>query len=426
MQTRLPGGMRILVRPEPQTPLVAADLFVRIDPATETAPGLTALAVRSLLLSTSTLSTAGMARDIAKLGGNVTAAAAPDWVQVSILTTPNKLDDALFLLTDVAQNADFDAAGVEEARQDLMGDVDSSAANTFPVALSGLRRTLWAGTPYAAPPFGTLSSVTRITRADLLRWYGQNFVPSRFLFVVTGAADKAAADKIAGGLGRSRFPEPRRALTFPPVLPPPTTDFAARHTALPGLNEVCVMVGFRGPAPASADYAPLLVANAVLGGMKTSRLFSRLRDRDGLGYQVGSQVTARGGGSEVTAFVFAAPTRPDPTTKRSVSVLGPVKDGILREIEGLKTVPLTPEELLRAKHFLAGTDKIRRERLEDRATLLGTAAEWLPGAADPEADMTEALRGVTAADVQRVAQTYFVHPAVSVVEPDGQSSPDGE
>ena len=71
----------------------------------------------------------------------------------------------------------------------------------------------------------------------------------------------------------------------------------------------------------------------------------------------------------------------------------------------------------RAQHFLIGSYKIKHERIEDRAYLLGFA-ELARGDAAFDTDYAKYINAVTAADVQRVATTYFVHPAVSTIEPD--------
>ena len=95
---------------------------------------------------------------------------------------------------------------------------------------------------------------------------------------------------------------------------------------------------------------------------------------------------------------------------------------MLAQFESLKTTPPTPADLSRAQHFLIGSYNLRHERIEDRATLLGTAELSARDGYKLDTDYAKYINAVTAADVQRVAAKYFVHPVVSTVEPDTKTS----
>lgn len=422
----LPSGMRVYCRRETSTPLVAVDVFVRAGAGDESGAqaGLGNLVAHTVLGSTSNLSADGMARDIGALGGNVGAAWQPDWTQIGALTVKDKLSDCLFLLADAVQNADFDPNVLADARASLLTEIGAADASVYQTATANIRRILYAGTPYGRPPAGAAASVARLTREDLARYFNRFYVPANLTWVIVGDIDPAAAQAqvisdLSGfptkgrgdGLGAGARPAPADPL------PLPQKDFAPVHLAQPDLSEVCVMLGCRVPGVADKDYPAVLVANALLGGMKTSRLFTQLREKQGLGYQVGSVVNGQQAGGDLTAFVFAAPTRTDPATRRTVAVTGVIKDAMLAQFAALRAAPPPLSDVVRARHFLAGAEKLRHERLEDRAALLGAALLTHPGSAHPEADFLRALAAVTPADVQRVAQAYFVHPAVVVVEP---------
>ena len=119
------------------------------------------------------------------------------------------------------------------------------------------------------------------------------------------------------------------------------------------------------------------------------------------------------------------PTRTDPTTKKSVPTVGLVKEQILPQFDSLKTTPPTAAELARAQRFLIGSYKIKHERIEDRAYFLGFA-EMARGDAAFDTDYAKYINAVTAADVQRVATAYFLHPAISTIEPDSTALKAGQ
>lgn len=423
VEKTLPNGMRIICRRDTSSPLVSLQVFVRVGAAQESTarPGVGDFVARALFAGGLTDETPEtVAGEIGSLGGNVGAAWQPDWTQISALTLNDRFTDAAFLVTNALKKADFDQDALEAVRTDILSDIGSTEASVFQTAYTGARQGIYAGTGYTLPPLGTLDSVPRITRADLQRFYNRNYVPRNFTFVVVGnIAPEDATGKILEDMsdfptqGRGGRPGPA-----PEPLPALTTAPKPLHTLLPDLSEICVLVGYRVPPLSHPDYAALQVANALLGGMKTSRLFTEIREKQGLSYELGSALNSQAVAGDLVAYALASPTRTDPVTKKAVSNVGFVKDQILKQVAALQAAPPTAPDLIRAQHYLIGSYKIRHERLEDRATLLGQAALQSSLGTRYDTDYAQSIHAVTAADVQRVANTYFIHPVVSVVEPD--------
>ncbi len=423
VKATLPGGMRIVCRRE-NTPLVAVDVFVRTGVAQETpaTAGLSNYVARSLLLSTSDTTPEQMQEDIGALGGNVSATWQPEWTQINALTVRDQFKEATFLITNVLKNADFggsDPTALSDIRQQILSDVDGRDADLFQTAYGGLRRALYPDSGYALPAAGTLQSVERLTHDDLVTFYDRYYVPRNFVMVVLGDVDPQEAiatikedmdDFPAGRTGR-------RGDLMPDPPPLPAQDPSPVRRYQPDLAESAIMVGYRVPPATSPEYPAMLVANALLGGMKTSRMFTNLREKQSLAYELGSVYSPQLIASDIAGYVFAPPTRIDPTTKKAVPTVGLVKEQILAQFDSLKTTPPTPAELARAQHFLIGSYKIKHERIEDRAFLLGFA-EMARGDADFDTDYAKYVNAVTAADVQKVATEYFNHPAISTIEPD--------
>lgn len=424
MSITLPSGLRILCRRQTGAPLVAIDVFIRNDDALARAPGLGSLLARTLLSSTTSVTAATLATQIGDLGGNIASAWQPDALQISALVVKDRFRDTSFLLSDILRNADFDPQGtnVADARGQLLSDIETNEASTFQIAYATVRRTLYSGSPYALPTLGDAATVSRLTRDDVVRAYNRIVTPANITIVVAGDIDpQYAVTKVTDDL--ADFPARGPSRPQPPIAPPAllTADPAPARVFVPDLAEVAVMVGYQMPASTSPDYPALLVTNALLGSMKTSRLFTALREKQGLGYAVGSLLNTQTAGGDLTAFALAAPTRTDPLTKKTVSTIGLIKKQILRQCDALKAGPPADADLARAQHYLIGSDQIRRERLEDRAALLGQETLQHGDADRFEANFARRIKAVTPDDVQRVAAQYFVHPVIVVVSAAGGS-----
>lgn len=419
----LPNGMKIICRQETATPLVALQVFVKVGAAQENPnrPGVGNFVAQTLLASTSNMVPGSLQEQIGKLGGNVAATWQPDYTQLSVLTVKDQFRDAVSLVSDILQNADFDSGVVKSTRQDILRSIGATESSPFQIDYSGIRQSLYAGSQYALPQNGTAISVKRISRADLLAFFNRYYIPSNFVVVVVGnvSAEVAAKDIVADFEG---FPTRGRGAGRPEAastpIPYPAGTPAAVHTPVPNLAEVGVMIGYRVPTISDPLYPAVLVTNALLGGMKTSRLFTNLREKQGLSYELGSLVNTQIAGADVTSYAFAPPMRTDPATKKESPAVGFIKAQMMKQITGMQSNPPTEADLIRAKHYVIGSYKIRHERLEDRATLLGIAALEAPEGTKFDTDYAHYINSVTLADIQRILAKYFVHPAVSVVEPD--------
>jgi len=419
VKTTLPNGLRIICKQEASTPLIAIDVFVRAGATQETAvnSGIGSFTAQALFDSTTSNTPESMTAAINALGGNVSAAWHPDWTQISALTVRDRYKDAISLLSDALENADFDPAAVEDTRRQILSALDNRDADQFQTAYGSLEHSLYAGTSYARPEGGTPDTISRLTRDDLLRYYNRYYVPDNLVVVVVGNiapndAEKVVAEDLSDF---SRSGPPAMPVSDP--LPPLSVDLPAVHTYQPDLTQNCVVTGYRAAPMDSPDYFPLLVTNALLGGMKSGRLFTTLREQQGLAYDLGSLYDPHLAAAALAAYVFGAPTKTDSTTKKDIPTVGLIKNGILAQVHSLQTTPPTPAELTRAQHFLIGSYALRHERLEDRASLLGAAELSAPDGYKLDTDYNTYINAVTAADVQRVAVKYFNHPVISTVEP---------
>ncbi|MGO8672127.1 MAG: M16 family metallopeptidase [Capsulimonadaceae bacterium] len=426
-RTVLGNGMHIVVQQEPDAPLTAVCVLVKVGAGQETdeTAGIGNFVAETLLSSTSSRTPDTIASEIADLGGNVTVSRQPDWTQISALTVPDKLGDLMALVTDVLKDATFDPDTITSQRDDILNEIDSGDASVFDHTYNNMRGALFADSGYGLPQLGTRRSVYHLDQTKLLRYYREYFIPKNLVFVVVGpvqpdavqsmiTSDMADYDPTLRGSHRptpAQSPEPALTSDVPPV-----------HGYIPDLAEICVMAGCRAPSMSSPDYPALQVLNALLGGMKTSRMFTNLREKQGLAYDLGSFYSPQLYSGDLTAFIFASPSRlPEVGPGQAGGPLGVIRDQLLQQFDSMKSTPPTPLDLSRAKHYLIGTYKIKHERIEDRASLLAVAELTAPDGALMDSEYARLINAVTADDVVRVARTYLIHPVISTLEPDPQN-----
>ena len=137
------------------------------------------------------------------------------------------------------------------------------------------------------------------------------------------------------------------------------------------------------------------VLNTLLGGGMSSRLFQNIRERQGLAYAVFSELSPY---RDTGCLSIYAGT--------SIESAKKVVYSILNEFKELKQNPIGEDELRRAKDHLKGSLMLSLESTSSRMSNLARQEMYF-GRFFSLDELVESIEGVTAADVQRIAQTFF-------------------
>ena len=162
-------------------------------------------------------------------------------------------------------------------------------------------------------------------------------------------------------------------------------------------------VGLVGPQRLTPDYFPLVLCNAILGGLFSSRLNLNLREAHAYTYGAHSGIDWRRG---------AGPFSMDTAVQSDVTA-DAVRE-IMSEFDRMRAEPVSESELSLAQSYLDGVFPIRFESTRAIASALASQAIFaLP---DDYYDTYRAnIRAVTAADILRVAQQHLDPARLQVV-----------
>jgi len=168
-----------------------------------------------------------------------------------------------------------------------------------------------------------------------------------------------------------------------------------------------IVLGYPAPSFLDDGYHEMLVINAVLGGSMDSRLFSQLREKKGLAYQVSSVYSACTGPSFLAGYMGTDPDRFDEAVRELTGEIGRIAK---EESKG--------EELERTKEYLKGIFLIGGETTAARAARLGRF-EILGLGYDYEETYLSGIEGVTPESLRAVAEKHFQEYALGAIVPKG-------
>ncbi len=400
----MPDGVRLLLKPEAASELVAIVAFVRIPADTtplENATG--ALVAQALFFGSLNRSLEHVAGSVAQVGGGLETLRTPDYVAITCITVRTQLDEAAYLLCEALKNADFTPEALDRARQEILEARRARSADGFETACAAIRDQIGA-----QPEPGT--ALRRVTQEMAQDYFHRRYLPARTVITVVGQFQPEQAQR---SFTHYLFDYDRPAPTHALVPAAPKSNFEPKTETLSVSGSASyALVATPAPDVASPDYAAFTVLQTLLGGGHASRLFRRVRDQLGLGYDMGTIYRADRADPLIAYLQWdsqRALLNPNASLK-------PTPDNALKllraQLDGLISDPPTDAELSRARNFAIGRDALRHERARDRAFLLG----WYEtmGLGDTfDADFPRRLAAVTRADLLRVAKTYLT-PRLSV------------
>jgi len=391
----LPNGIVLLVAERPAVPIVFVRAFARagavLDP-----PDRAGLAnLTGALLTRGTAKHTGPQLDsaIEFVGGSLSAAAGRDGMTASLAVLKKDLGLGLDLLAEVVLTPTFPAEEVKRKTAQIQAAIKRSEEDPGTVAGRALAKLVFPNHPYGVPVEGTVESVGRLTRDDVVRFHATNVRPDTAIIAVVGAITvDDARREIEARFGGWKAPAEQPATTPPVSLGgPPRTETVEKE-----LTQATIVLGRQAIRQTDPDYFPLAVASYVLGGGSASRLYSRVRDEGGLAYAVFSYVMpARYGAS----FTVSAQTRTAQVPK--------VIEIMREELARMTREPVSERELKLAKEYLIGSFPLRLDTSSKVADFVVAVEEQGLGL-DYADRYKERVARVTAADVQRVAAKFFV------------------
>lgn len=326
----------------------------------------------------------GVGLDLSTVGGDVLSEFGPELVR---------------LIADIVQNPLFPETEIERLKNDLRRRLSIQMSQPQTLALAKFRKILYGDHPYGRV-LSTPDVIQSFTVEKVRNYYRKNFGAGRSHIYVAGRFDKKAVKKaIEEALGGwERGPDP---LIFPARTESPR---AVHIVDRPGSQQSILYVGLPVIDPSHKDWQALQVTNAILGGASfLSRITINIREDKGYTYTPSSQLSWRYRDAYWLQFASVGN-----------EVTAPALKEILYEIDRLRREPPPQEELKRIQNFMTGNFVLQNSSRQ--GIVNGLSFVSLQGL-DPSylSTWVQKVHAVTPADVQMIAQTYFLPEKMTIV-----------
>lgn len=292
---------------------------------------------------------------VESLGANLAIETSFDSTELWLSVTRDRLADALGLLGTIVREPRFDAAEFTKLKKrESERTADAARTSGAWSASMVLYRDLFDlpsdHHPYASYD-ATPTEIGRITAADCRALHKRVYIPKNAFVVVAGDttpdAAKAVAEKAFGAWRGGEAPE----ISFTD----PNAPNGLKITVVdrPKSSQSDIFAAVLGPERADKSWASIAVANQILGGGVSSRLFLDVREKQSLAYRTRSSLVEVGHGP--APMVVYAGTQ---TAKTGLAL-----KGVLDNLEALGHTAASSEEIDTATKYLADVFAIRMETL---------------------------------------------------------------
>ncbi|MBK8349582.1 MAG: insulinase family protein [Saprospiraceae bacterium] len=323
-------------------------------------------------------------------------------VTFNIETTQQNLDQVLDLVGDMTHQPSFSQEEFEKLKnqqiagmEEQLSDPGSLANNRINVITNPYPKS---DARYVMTLKEEIDALKAVTLDDVKKFYKENYGASEATAVIVGDFDKEKAhQKLTKYFGDWKSPSKYVRITDPYMEIKPVDENINTPDKANAMFFASLPLQINDSHP---DYAAMVMGNFMIGGgFLNSRLATRIRQKEGLSYGVGSwfQASSQDDSGNFGAYAIYAPENRDKVQK-----------AFQEEIAKVKTQGFTKEELDAARSGWIQGQVVNRA--QDRA-LLGKLGNNLRLDRDMmwDKELEEKIMKLTADDINKVMAKYLDH-----------------
>ncbi len=391
-RTALPDGPRVISARMPGMRSLSVAVYVMVGSRGETREksGLAHFMEHITFKGTRDLITTREVSDaIEGVGGSSNAATDREvtvyWVRLPVREA--KL--GVHVLSELTLRPRLRSADIAHEREIIVDEIRSYRDDPGAFIFNVWDEAYFGDSPLGWEIAGDEESVRSLSDIDIRDFFAAAYQPSNMVVSLAGDISHADAvelvDRSFGrGIGAAQA-----------YLPAPSSPVERMRLEHRPTAQAHVSLGVPGLPRDDADQWTLDLLNTVLGDGTSSRLFMKIREEDGLAYDVHSFQTDYADCGILQVYMGV-----------DADDVVPAMRGVLAELSRLRDEPVPAAELERARNYTLGRLELRLEESRAMASFLGSQ-EAMHDRVMTMDEVIEALRAVTADDLQTLAGRLF-------------------
>ncbi len=402
----LSNGLTIIEVPSSDAESVVVDFFVKTGSRSETAKenGISHFLEHFLFKGSRKYPSAmAISEVVDAIGGEMNANTGKEYTQFYIKAASKHLPLIFGILTDMIQNPLLDKEEMKREKGVIMEEINMYKDMPMVEIDNVLERTMWPKDALGRDIAGTKKIVAKFSRQMFADYINRHYQTPNILLGVSGKYNAKQLSQLIQKYWQSR----KRTVLFKKDSPhwirvkdkqsTPRIKIDYKDT-----KQAHLALGFKGFAYGDSRNSAVSVLAAVLGGGMSSRLFTEVREKRGLGYYVRS---SQGNYQDTGSFTVSAGVQVDKITE-ALKV-------ILVELKKIKGTPVGEKEIQKAKEYIKGKTVLALEDNQVRLDWFLERTAFYKKIEIPE-EVFKRIDAVSAKDIAKVAKQLFVNKGMTL------------
>ncbi len=281
----LSNGLTVIEVPSHDAESVVVDFFVKTGSRSETPKenGISHFLEHFLFKGSKKYPSAmAISEVVDAIGGEMNASTGKEYTQFYIKAASKHLPLIFEILTDMIQNPLLDKAEMEREKGVIVEEINMYKDTPMMEVDNVLERTMWPNDALGRDIAGTKQTVTKFDRAMFLDYIGRHYQTSNMILGVSGKYDTRQLDQLIKKYWQT-YPK-KRFYGWNKVKD--KQNHQRVKIEYKDTQQAHLALGFKGFAYNDSRNSAVSVLASILGGGMSSRLFTEVREKRGLGYYV--------------------------------------------------------------------------------------------------------------------------------------------
>lgn len=335
--------------------------------------------------------TVAIAETLDKVGGIYNAFTGEEYTGYFAKVDTSHFDLALDWVSDIFLNSKLDAKEIEKEKGVIIEEINMLFDHPTSHVQILWKELLYGDQPAGWNIAGTKETVMAASRQSLIDYLKSQYVASNTLVCIAGKIDSSHAIEKA----KKYFSKIKNAKAFK------KSEVVERQTDPKCLlqerktDQTHLCLGVRAYNLFHPQRYTQDVLGIILGGMMSSRLFIKVRERLGLAYYISTDVSA----DQDTGFLVTQAGIDNKNVEKAVLT-------ILREYKKISQKKVPPTELEKAKDYIKGKMALQLETSDVQASFYG-AQELIENKILTQKEIYAKIDEVSANHILKVAKDIF-------------------
>jgi len=398
------NGVRIVLEEIPTVRSVAIGIWVKTGSRYETREqnGISHFLEHMFFKGTKNRSAQEIAESFDRIGGQVNAFTSKEYTcyYAKVLDTHTKV--ALDLLADMFFHSKFDENEIAKEKGVVLEEIKMYEDTPDDIVHDLLCKAIYGNHPLGYPILGIEETLQTFSGDTLRQYMHHTYRPENVVISIAGNINEMFINDVEARFGNYKGGKEQFRIEKP-------SFYQEKLTRKKETEQAHLCLGFQGLPFGHKDIYSVIIANNVLGGSMSSRLFQEVREKRGLAYSVYSYHTAFEDSGYLAIYGGTGANQLDTlyeTIQETLHFF--VKEGI------------SEKELINSKEQLKGNLMLGLEGTNSRMSRNGKN-ELLLRKHQTLDEIIEMIDAVQKEDVDRMIKEIFTETAsVALISPDGK------